>query len=93
MTSANTTACWIWNDDLSSCLDRCYYETTTFKRADGWCKRTSPVENAYAIYVRRSDFNQPSSSSSSSAAATSSLRIGLKPLALLVMVLLSLFIN
>ncbi|KAJ2232782.1 hypothetical protein H4R99_000849 [Coemansia sp. RSA 1722] len=84
MTSTNTTACWVWNDDFSQCLDRCYYKTTTFERADGWCKRTSPVENAYAIYVRRSDFDQPSAAS---------LRIGLKPMVLLLIVLLGIFIQ
>ncbi|KAJ2724767.1 hypothetical protein GGI07_001728 [Coemansia sp. Benny D115] len=71
MTSVNTTACWLWNSSLDKCLNRYYYQLTSFKKSDGMCGRTEPVEAGYAVYVRRSDFQeQPGAAALSGRAIT-----------------------
>ncbi|KAJ2887798.1 hypothetical protein IWW38_005063 [Coemansia aciculifera] len=55
MTDVNSTACWVWDSELSQCQRRCYYQKTNFVRTDA-CNRTVPVDGQYAVYVRRSDF-------------------------------------
>ncbi|KAJ1719847.1 hypothetical protein LPJ53_005453 [Coemansia erecta] len=77
MTWLNATACWIWNDDLTQCIDRYHYNVTTFSSSDGGCARTLPIENGYSVYVRRSDFKKPSSAPSR--------RVSLKAVALVAM--------
>ncbi|KAJ2444436.1 hypothetical protein GGF42_006305 [Coemansia sp. RSA 2424] len=60
MTGVNSTACWVWDAGLQQCQRRCYYQTTNYVRTDS-CNRTLPIENAYAVYVRRADFHPVSS--------------------------------
>ncbi|KAJ2575188.1 hypothetical protein GGH19_003197 [Coemansia sp. RSA 1807] len=59
MTSYNTTACWFWDSDMSTCLNRNFYTTNRFVSSDH-CDRTEPIASSFVTYVRLSSFETES---------------------------------
>ncbi|KAJ2761615.1 hypothetical protein H4S06_001108 [Coemansia sp. BCRC 34490] len=80
MTNITSTACWIWDNGFNECLGRYYYNNTAFTGSDD-CDRTEVVEDAYAVYVRRSDnVAETTGADSSSSAANIRLHPNDKPI-------------
>ncbi|KAJ2357717.1 hypothetical protein GGF43_001292 [Coemansia sp. RSA 2618] len=86
MTSVNDTACWIWDSDMSSCLDRRYYTRGSFSSSNH-CKRTEPIDSSYVTYVRLSSFE-----TTSTAPTQCTSHVTLKSVAVASLVLVSLLL-
>ncbi|KAJ2454325.1 hypothetical protein EV183_001571 [Coemansia sp. RSA 2336] len=59
MTSKDTTACWIWDNDMKRCFNRYFYQTNHYVSSDS-CRRTEPIPSQYAVYVRLDSFETTS---------------------------------